>query len=96
MTKLLHIHYELLELAAAAEKGPRLPAPESIGPAVDLLIQRGLLLADDEGRIAITDAGHAALLAPEKPDPIATHDDGAVAVPPQELCSEESPSADSA
>lgn len=59
---MLHIEREILQLAHEADaQGPRLPAPDCIADAVERLLQRQHLTADDHGKIAITEERRAAL-----------------------------------
>lgn len=57
---LLHIHREILELAADALDGPTMPPPPEIEQPVSALIEGGLLLVS-KGKVAITPDGRAAL-----------------------------------
>jgi hypothetical protein len=59
--RLLHIHLEILALAAEAQSPPALPAPPEIAPDVDAMIKRGLLSVGGKGCVVLTAAGRAAL-----------------------------------
>ena len=59
---LVHIHREMLELAANADKGPVMPPSADIEATVRVLIQRGLLDIID-GVVKITPAGRQAFAA---------------------------------
>ncbi|WP_269514484.1 hypothetical protein [Brevundimonas subvibrioides] len=59
---MLHIHREILELAASADVGPSMPPPLEIELAVTTLIERELLIVQND-RISITAEGRKALAA---------------------------------
>jgi hypothetical protein len=58
--KLLHIHREILELAAETFVGPSMPPPIEIERAVATLIDEGLLIVT-EGAVGISPTGLAIL-----------------------------------
>ena len=58
--KLLHIHREILELAAETSAGPKMPPPAEIEHAVATLIDAGLLTVR-EGTVDISAIGLALL-----------------------------------
>jgi hypothetical protein len=62
---LLHIHREILTLAAKATTPPQLPPPAEIEAAVESLVDLGLLAIAD-GAVVITPEGLAAV---ESDDP---------------------------